>query len=59
MPYLLPSPDILQALIERAHPPVIIRDIRRLLLAQTELVLLVGDQERFLDAAAVSVEGVA
>jgi hypothetical protein len=57
--YFLPRANVLQALIICAHPPLVVGRICRLLLAEPELVLLVRDEERLLDAAPHRVQRVA
>jgi hypothetical protein len=57
--YLLAAANALQAVVERAHPPLVVGRVGCLLFAEAELILLMGDEERLLDAAALSVERVA
>lgn len=57
--YLLAAANIFEAIVECAHPPLVVCRIGRLLLAQPELVLLVGDEEWLFDASPFSIKRVA
>ncbi len=57
--YLLTASDVLQTIVEGAHPPLVVSCVGRLLLSQTELILLMSYEERLLDTSALAIEGVA
>lgn len=57
--YLLARSDALQALVECAHPPLVVGRVCGLLLAQAQLILLVGNEQRLLEPSAGRVERVA
>lgn len=56
--YLLTASNVLQAVVKRAHPPLVVGRVCCLLLAEAKLVLLVGDEEGLLDTTALSVKRV-
>jgi hypothetical protein len=57
--YILARSNRLEALVKRTHPPLVVCRVRGLFLAQAQLVLLVRNQQRLGDAAALAVERVA
>lgn len=56
--YLLATANVLQAVIEGAHPPLVVRGVGRFLLAQAKLVLLVRNKKRLLNASTLAIERV-
>ena len=57
--YLLATSNVLETVVECAHPPLVVGRVGSLLLPKAKLVLLVGDEKWLLDTAPLTVERVA